>query len=229
MPVKSLENLSTVIGYQFNDISLLELALTHRSIGHRNNERLEFLGDSILNLAIAEALFHQFPKEKEGKLSRLRAQMVKGDTLALIAKEFELGDYLILGPGELKSGGHRRESILADAVEAIIGAISLDSDWDVAKARILTWYQARLDLLDPKDVHVKDAKSRLQEYLQGKKQALPQYDVVNITGKDHNQMFEVNCVIDGLPSVLSAKAESRRIAEQKVAKKALVSLGVDNK
>jgi len=229
MAIKSLENLCSTIGYEFNDISNLELALTHRSIGYLNNERLEFLGDSILNLTIADALYQQFPKEKEGKLSRLRAQMVKGDTLAIIAKEFGLGDYLILGPGELKSGGFRRESILADCVEAIIGAISIDSDWETARARILSWYQSRLEVLDPKDVHVKDAKSRLQEYLQSRKKTLPQYEVVNITGKDHNQLFEVNCKIEDLPNVLSAKAETRRVAEQKVAKKALVSLGIDNK
>ncbi|BCE01717.1 ribonuclease III [Marinicellulosiphila megalodicopiae] len=229
MSIKTLKTLSKKIGYQFNDIQLLELALTHRSIGNNNNERLEFLGDSILNLTIADALFHQFPKEKEGKLSRLRASMVKGDTLAIIAKEFGLGEYLILGPGELKSGGFRRESILADAVEAIIGAISLDSDWECARACTLRWYESRLKVLDPKDINVKDAKSRLQEYLQSRQKSLPQYEVVNITGKDHNQMFEVNCKIEDLPHVVSATAESRRIAEQKVAKKALVSLGIDNK
>jgi len=229
MAIKSLENLCKIIGYQFTDISHLELALTHRSIGYKNNERLEFLGDSILNLAIAEALFHQFPKENEGKLSRLRAQMVKGDTLAVIAKEFGLGEYLKLGPGELKSGGFKRESILADTVEAIIGAILLYSNWETARLRILSWYQSRLEVLDPKDVNVKDAKSRLQEFLQSRKKTLPIYTVVNITGKDHDQIFEVNCKIDDLDHVISARAESRRIAEQKVAKKALVSLGVDNK
>lgn len=214
------------IGYSFNDESLLKLALTHRSVGAKNNERLEFLGDSILNFVIAEDLYRRFPKAREGQLSRLRAQLVKGVTLAEIAKEFGLGDYLLLGSGELKSGGFRRESILADAVESIIGAIFNDTGFEAAKERILYWYNSRLESLTLQDTQ-KDPKTRLQEFLQSRQQALPAYEVVTVEGEAHAQTFYVECHIDMLKQTSKGSGSSRRIAEQKAAKVALTSLGLE--
>ncbi|MGR0280004.1 ribonuclease III [Marinomonas dokdonensis] len=208
------------IGYYFADLGLLELALTHRSFGGKNNERLEFLGDSILNYVIAEDLFHRFPKAKEGELSRLRASLVKGDTLAELAREFKLGDFLKLGAGELKSGGFRRDSILADSVEGIIGAIYLDAGMDTCRTHILDWYKSRLDATSLKVV-TKDAKTRLQEYLQGRKYALPNYEVVDIQGEPHDQTFYVHCQIELSDEAIQGKGNSRRIAEQNAAAKAL--------
>ncbi|MEP0071707.1 MAG: ribonuclease III [Marinomonas sp.] len=217
------QKLSRRIGYFFADLGLLELALTHRSFGGKNNERLEFLGDSILNYVIAEDLFHRFPKAKEGELSRLRASLVKGDTLAELAREFQLGDFLKLGAGELKSGGFRRDSILADAVEGIIGAIYLDAGMDVCRQHILAWYKDRLDATSLKIV-TKDAKTRLQEYLQARKYGLPQYEVVKIDGEPHDQTFYVNCQVEAYDGVIEGKGNSRRIAEQNAAAKALKKL-----
>lgn len=211
------------LGYFFADLGLLELALTHRSYGGKNNERLEFLGDSILNYVIAEDLFHRFPKAKEGELSRLRASLVKGDTLAELAREFALGDFLKLGAGELKSGGFRRDSILADAVEGIIGAIYLDAGMDVCRQHILQWYQERLNATSLKVV-TKDAKTRLQEYLQARKYSLPQYDVVRIVGEPHDQTFHVHCQVELFEEAIEGKGGSRRIAEQNAASKALKKL-----
>ena len=163
------QRLEQRLGYRFDDQRQLQLALTHRSHGATNNERLEFLGDSILNFIIGEALFKRLPEAREGQLSRLRSQIVKGDTLALLAREFELGDCLILGEGELKSGGKSRDSILADSVEAIIGAMYLASGLDVCRERVLTWFAPRLNELSA-NTSAKDAKSRLQEYLQAQRQ-----------------------------------------------------------
>lgn len=187
-----LLKLSQRIGYDFQDESLIELALTHRSKGDKNNERLEFLGDSIVNFIIAEALFHKFPQAKEGKLSRLRAGLVRGTTLAEIGRDFELGDFLVLGSGELKSGGFNRESILADAVEAIIGAIYLDAGMAVVQERVLSWFDTRLSVLTIDDV-LKDSKTRLQEYIQKTQGRLPKYEVVEIFGQAHDQKFKVSC------------------------------------
>ena len=161
-----LDRLERKIGYCFNDIALLKQALTHRSAATQHNERLEFLGDSILNFTIAEALYHQFPRCNEGELSRMRATLVREPTLAILARQFELGDYMSLGSGELKNGGFRRESILADCVEAIIGAMSLDQGLAVTTQVIRNWYQQLLAEIKPGD-NQKDAKTRLQEYLQG--------------------------------------------------------------
>jgi len=163
MRTDNLDRLQRKIDYQFQDTELLKQALTHRSAGHKHNERLEFLGDAILNLTIAEALFHQFPKCNEGELSRMRATLVREPTLAILARDFQLGDYLSLGQGELKSGGFRRESILADCVEAIIGAISLDSSLTNATEIVTRWYQPLLKDIQPGDKK-KEAKPRLQEY-----------------------------------------------------------------
>ena len=220
-----LIKLSQRIDYTFTDTSLIELALTHRSCGGKNNERLEFLGDSIVNLIIAEALFLKFPEAKEGKLSRLRARMVKGVTLAELARDFGLGDFLHLGSGEMKSGGHRRESILADTVEAIIGAIYLDSDMATVKSKILQWYDSRLETLSLDDP-LKDPKTRLQEYLQGKQQPLPKYDVLSIDGSAHEQLFKISCLVKDLEKPIVGHGGSRRIAEQEAAAQALKLLGI---
>ena len=208
------------LGYEFRDRQLLKLALTHRSFSADNNERLEFLGDSILNLIIGEALFKQFPTAKEGQLSRLRSALVRGDTLVLIARDFELNRYLILGEGELKSGGLERASILSDAVEALIGAIYSEAGFDVCRERVLDWYQDKLASLSLTSSHA-DAKTRLQEYLQAQKLALPDYRVVNIAGESHAQVFTVECHVSLLKRPTSATASSRRDAEKLAAADAI--------
>ena len=218
------KRLLNAIGYQFTDMSLLEQALSHRSFSRKNNERLEFLGDAILNCTIAQALYHQFPNAKEGQMSRLRAHLVKGDTLAEIGREFKLGDFLKLGSGELKSGGYRRDSILADAVEAIIGAISLDADLLTAQSILLNWFKQRMANLNLKE-NIKDSKTRLQEYLQGRRLALPEYQVVCIEGEAHQQQFTVHCTIESMNDPLIGVGSSRRMAEQEAANAALIALG----
>lgn len=221
-----LLKLSQRLGYTFNDESLVMLALTHRSKGGNNNERLEFLGDSILNFVIAEDLYCRFGQAKEGKLSRLRARMVKGQTLAAIAREFELGDFLLLGSGELKSGGHRRDSILADTVEALIGAMYLDSGMDAVRERILSWFASRLDQLTLEDP-IKDPKTRLQEYQQANKSRLPHYEVLNVEGPTNEQVFTVECRIPEYADAVVAQGPSRRGAEQNAAAQLLTILGQD--
>jgi len=211
------------LGYCFQDEQLLRLALTHRSAAGLHNERLEFLGDSILSFVIADALYHQFPKVNEGDMSRMRATLVRGRTLAEFGRAFELGDYLLLGPGELKSGGFRRESILADAVEALIGAIFLDSDINRVRQLVLEWYAERLAAIKP-GIDQKDPKTRLQELLQGQKRALPTYSVVKVRGEAHNQSFTVHCEIDGMSEPVVGTGSSRRKAEQHAAQKALEQL-----
>ncbi len=210
--------------YQFRDPTLLQQALTHRSADSRNNERLEYLGDAILSFVIAEALFERFPQVKEGKLSRLRASLVKGVTLAEIGRALSLGEVLILGPGELKSGGFRRESILADTVEAILGAVYLDSGIEDVKALILRLYEERLTSINVDEV-VKDAKTRLQELLQSRKQPLPLYtvDEVKTTAQDP-PLFKASCQVTLLNKVVIAKGSSHRKAEQKSAERALTLL-----
>ena len=218
-----LEKLQTVLGYQYKNDSLLQQALTHRSAYFKHNERLEFLGDSVLGFIISDALFKQFPDVPEGDLSRMRATLVKGLTLAELAREFELSDCLILGPGELKSGGFRRESILADTVEALIGAMYLDSDISATRQRVLAWYATRLATIEP-GIGQKDAKTQLQEWLQGRKQALPLYQVVEVKGEAHNQEFTIHCVIAALEQPVTGKGTSRRKAEQEAAQRALEQL-----
>lgn len=211
--------LTEKIGYKFNNPDLLFQALTHRSAKGVHNERLEFLGDSILGFVIAEALFLQFPKHSEGDLTRMRSSIVRGVTLAKLAQDFNLGDYLVLGPGEMKSGGHRRESILEDAIEAIIGAVYLDAGIDAAKNLILSWFATHLSTIKP-GVQ-KDPKTRLQELLQGKKIPLPQYEVIDIQGKSHNQTFTVKCTTQMLDDEVITNGTSRRKAEQAAAQQVL--------
>ncbi|WP_116474321.1 ribonuclease III [Zobellella maritima] len=221
--MKKLNTLQKKLGHTFTDETLLVRALTHRSAGSRHNERLEFLGDSILSMVIADALFHRFPKVNEGDMSRMRATLVREKTLAELAREFELGDYLILGPGELKSGGYRRESILADAVEALIGAVYIDTDIEGIRGLLLSWYDERLNEIQP-GIEQKDPKTRLQELLQAKRKPLPTYNVVDVIGEAHNQKFTVHCLVDGLAEPVVGIGTSRRKAEQAAAEHALEAL-----
>jgi ribonuclease-3 len=219
----SINRLSKKIGYSFSQPELLIQALTHRSAKGQHNERLEFLGDSILGFVIAKALFDKFPKHNEGDLTRMRSSLVKGVTLAEIGRDFNLGEYLILGPGELKSGGHRRESILEDAIEAIIGAVYLDSNISQCKQLILSWFAQRLDAIKPGNEQ-KDPKTRLQEYLQGRKIPLPVYDVIDTSGQSHNQHFTVSCITEVVNKEVIAQGTSRRKAEQAAAQEVLAQL-----
>ena len=210
------------IDYAFNDPDLLELALTHRSRGSYNNERLEFLGDAALNFIVGHAIFQRLPNSKEGELSRYRANLVKGVTLTEIANELELGEHLYLGGGEMKSGGNRRASILADAVEAIIGAIYLDGGMDACEHFVLNLYDSRLG--DLGGTALKDSKTELQEFLQAKGYDLPQYEVVDVSGEAHSQIFKVECHIQGLKKSTIGQGSSRRNAEKEAAQKALKGL-----
>jgi len=221
-----LDRLQRRIGYQFKDQELLLLALTHRSFAGRNNERLEFLGDSILNFIAAEALFQRFPQAREGQLSRLRARLVKGVTLAELAKGFELGDHLRLGSGELKSGGFRRESILADATEALIGGIYLDAGMEAARERVLAWLDQHIEALTLVDTN-KDPKTRLQEFLQSRQCELPRYEVIDSSGEAHCRVFRVDCRVSLLGDPTFGEGNSRRLAEQQAAQQALIALGVE--
>ena len=222
-----LLTLQKKIGYTFKDSQLLTLALTHRSFAGRNNERLEFLGDAILNFVAGEALFHHFPTAKEGQLSRLRSRLVKGQTLAVLARGFGLGEYLRLGSGELKSGGFRRESILADTTEAIIGAIYLDSNMEVARERVLAWLEQQFSELTLVDTN-KDPKTRLQEFLQSRGTELPHYEVIDIQGEPHCRTFYVECQVSLLNEKTQGQGASRRIAEQVAASAALQALGIES-
>jgi ribonuclease-3 len=222
------DGLSRALGYRFDDPQLLQAAVTHRSAGSHNNERLEFLGDAVLGYIVAEWLFEQFPKATEGQLSRLRASLVKRATLAEIARQLNLGDYLLLGSGELKSGGFRRDSILADAMEAILGAIVLDSDNGLEQCRacIRRLFASKVGELSPGE-ELKDPKTRLQELLQSRKLDLPVYDVVEVTGKAHHQRFAVECRVEAMQQCARGEGGSRRRAEQAAAKAMLDQLGND--
>ncbi|MEP0356198.1 MAG: ribonuclease III [Paraglaciecola sp.] len=211
------------LNYTFEEPENLTLALTHRSANKTHNERLEFLGDAILGMVIGKGLYLRFPTQPEGKLTRMRSSLVKGDTLAEVAREFQLGDLLLLGPGELKSGGFRRDSILADAVEAIIGAIYLEAGMDKCETLVLEWFADRIQALDP-DAVSKDDKTRLQEYLQGNKLPLPLYEVTDVKGKSHDQTFYVECTVEVLQQSVLGRGNSRRRAEQQAAKKVLEKL-----
>ncbi len=214
------DELARKLGYTFNDGNSLKIALTHRSSHEKNNERMEFLGDSIVNFIIAEALFEQFPEAQEGELSRWRATLINRDTLADIARDFDVGRFLYLGPGELKSGGSERKSILSCAMEAIIGAIYLDSDFITVKECVLSWYEPLLNSLSSSCSH-KDPKTVLQEYLQGSRKPLPVYLVDTIEGEAHQQVFIVSCQISGLEEKSIGRGTSRRRAEQNAAENML--------
>jgi ribonuclease-3 len=211
-----MEKLQQKLNYVFKDLSLLEQALTHRSAAKKNNERLEFLGDSILGLVISRELYQRFDYIEEGKLSRLRSHLVRGQTLAKFGISLALSEHLILGSGELKSGGYRRESIQADTVEAIFGAIFLDADFDTINRVILDLFKDLLDAINPKD-SLKDPKTQLQEYLQKRANALPQYELTKTLGKDHKAIFTVACLLPDQKMQVVQDAKSIKRAEQSCA------------
>lgn len=214
------------LAYEFADEQLLRQALTHRSAPGPNNERLEFLGDAVLQLVVSELVFENTQTASEGQLSRLRSTLVKDTTLAEVATFLGIGEHLILGSGEKKSGGHRRSSILADALEAIFGAVYLDTGLAGARKIIHTAYGDRLHEL-PEAADLRDPKSRLQEYLQGRKMAVPDYAMQKISGKAHQQSFEVTCSIPELDAVTAGKGSTRRDAEQDAALAMLEKIGTN--
>jgi len=215
--------LEQALGHTFLNATLLSTALTHRSHSSPHNERLEFLGDSILNAVIARQLFDRFPNVPEGDLSRLRANLVRQDSLHQLALRLSLGTSLKLGEGELKSGGSQRPSILADALEALFGAIWLDAGFDVAGAVIVRLYGEMLGAIVPGQP-IKDAKTRLQEYLQGRRLPLPKYSLISTEGEAHAQQFKIACEIDSLHTRTEGSGGSRRAAEQMAAESALERL-----
>ena len=215
--------LANRLPYRFVNASLLTQALTHRSFSAQNNERLEFLGDGALNFIIAQQLFQRFQALAEGDLSRLRAQLVKEATLCEIAQSLDVGAALKLGEGELKSGGWRRPSILADALEALVGAVYLDGGYAEAEAMVIALFADKLATIDP-NVIDKDPKSLLQEHLQGQKLAVPEYKVTQLAGEAHAQLFMVECYIEKLNIRTAGEGTSRRIAEQQAANYALIAL-----
>jgi ribonuclease-3 len=211
------------IGYTFENKSYLKQALTHRSAHAKNNERFEFLGDAVLSAIISRALYFQYPLENEGQLSRLRANLVKGEMLADLATELNLGDFLILGPGELKSGGFRRASILADALEAMIAAVFFDGGYSACETVVLKLFQSRLKS-SLQHLNVKDPKTQLQEYLQAKKLPLPEYTLTQTIEHDQESTFYVTCSIQQLNHSAKGQGATRRKAEQEAAETLLKSL-----
>ncbi len=210
------------LGYRFSDPGLLRQALSHRSVGAPHNERLEFIGDGLVGAIVAELLFERFPKASEGQLTRLRAILVRREALAGLARELSLGDHLRLGPGELKSGGYRRESILADAFEALVAAIFLDGGWESCRAWLRDRCAGAVESLDL--VQTADAKTRLQEWLQARGRGLPQYVVVSASGEAHAQEFAVECRAEGAERPTEGRAGSRKQAEQIAAQAMLAHL-----
>lgn len=223
---KATSWLEKTLHYQFRDAELFVQAITHRSASGSNNERLEFLGDAVLDFVISDALFQLRPEADEGDLSKLRASLVKDTSLAELAVELGLGEHLILGSGERKTGGHRRESILADALEAILGAVYLDAGFDAAKDLVDRIFEQRLNAL-PDAEDLRDPKTRLQEWLQARKLSLPNYDLVSVTGKDHRQKFVVSCTVIELSQTTEGESTSRRKAEQRAARDMLRILSGD--
>lgn len=211
-------------GYRFRQPALLQQALTHRSAGTPHYERLEFLGDGVVNLVIAELLHARWPKADEGTLTRARAELVRESALASIGRELNVGACIHFGPGEMKSGGHRRDSILADVVEAVVGAIYLDSDFATCREHVLPWFDTLLEALPPPNKIGKDAKTRLQEWLQGRQLPLPMYELLAETGEEHAKQFQVRCAL--AEPVLAAEGigSSRRSAEQVAAEAVLAQL-----
>ena len=223
METKELKILEKSIKYKFKDDKLLALAMTHRSHSGMNNERLEFLGDSILNFVVADLLFKKFNDLDEGDLSRLRSQLVKEEPLSKLGNGLKIGDFLNLGVGELKSSGWRRPSILADAFEALIGAIFIDGGMKSAYKFIEDSYVELIEKINPKEIY-KDPKTILQEFLQAQKVPLPSYEVVNVEGEAHNQLFTVTCVVSKFDVKVEGGGRSRKIAEQEAAKEAMATI-----
>ncbi|WP_225763275.1 ribonuclease III [Stenotrophomonas sp. Marseille-Q4652] len=213
-----------LIGHPFRDQGLLAQALTHRSAGAPHNERLEFLGDSIVNMLVAQALYQRWPKADEGALTRARASLVCEGALATIARTLKLGERLTMGPGEMKSGGHRRDSILADALEAVVAAIYLDAGFEACRAVVLPWFEASLQALPATGKPEKDPKTRLQEWLQARQKGLPVYELVSETGDDHAKLFRVRCSVADPAVTTEGEGTSRRLAEQQAAATAIERL-----
>ncbi|MDR2212771.1 MAG: ribonuclease III [Pseudomonadales bacterium] len=222
-----MERLCASLSYQFRDTELLRRALRHCSAGKDNNERLEFLGDAVLGMIVSELLFQHYPAAPEGELSRLRAALVQQSTLAELARGLALGQYLSLGQGELKSGGANRDSILADAFEALISALYLDGGYEACATRVRQWFLPLLARKGPWS-NSKDPKTRLQEYMQARKLPLPHYSIREIAGRDHSQRFHVDCQVTLLREPVTGSGQSRKEAEQKAARLALTQLGADD-
>lgn len=219
-----MDKLARRLQHQFNDAALLKQALTHCSAGRYNNERLEFLGDAVLGLVVSELLFLRYPDASEGELSRIRAGLVQQSTLAAIARSLQVGDELVLGAGELKSGGANRDSILADALEALISALYLDGGLQVCREHVALWFEPLLVGAKPVQ-QAKDAKTSLQEFLQARKLALPVYSVVETRGKDHQQEFVVHCAVVLLRDPVAGTGANRKEAEQQAAAAVLAKVG----
>ena len=207
-----VESLQAKLDYEFSDTDLLVRALTHRSAGKVHNERLEFLGDAIIGFAVAEIFFHRFPEVDEGTLSRMRASVVSGEALSRVARELGLAEHLILGESERKSGGRHRESILADTLEALAGAVVLDDCTERARTVVGQWLISSIEAVSPNDVV--DAKTQLQEWLQARREALPEYTITAVSGSDHAQSFQVQCRLPSRKLSTEAEGSSRRRAEQ---------------
>lgn len=215
---------ASIGGYAFADPALLARALTHRSASARHNERLEFLGDALVGLLVAEALYRRWSKAAEGELTRARAELVRESALASVARALDLGARIELGPGEMKSGGHRRDSILADALEAVIGAIYLDAGYESCREVVVPWFADAIEALPPLHKLGKDAKTRLQEWLQGKQRPLPAYRLISESGEDHAKSFRVECAIGEPALAREGEGASRRAAEQNAAEAVLAAL-----
>jgi len=215
--------LSKKIGYSFNQPALLHQALRHRSAGAPHNERLEFLGDSLVNLMVAESLFLFWPKADEGALTRGRANLVRESSLAGIARQLDIGEKIELGTGEMKTGGHRRDSILADTLEAVIAAIYLDSDFETCRSTVLPWFEQQIREIQPGKIE-KDAKTRLQEWLQSRQLARPDYQLIESLGEDHARIFVVSCSITEPKLQEQAEGSSLRLAEMAAAEKIMIKL-----
>ena len=214
--------MTATLAYTFKDPALREWSLSHRSVGARNNERLEFLGDGLVNLLVAELLYEHFPRAAEGELTRWRARLVSEPALATIARELELGDQLRLGPGELKSGGFRRDSILADSLEALVAAVYLDGGWETCRRVVRELFEHRLE--EAANAQDKDPKTHLQELLQAKGLTLPVYELVNTSGADHAKVFDIRCTIAALSLHADGRGSSRRAAEQAAASEAIAQV-----
>tara|TARA_B100001013_G_scaffold41383_1_gene21931 strand:+ start:606 stop:1289 length:684 start_codon:yes stop_codon:yes gene_type:complete len=213
----------STLGYDFNDNSLLDLALTHRSHSKDNNERLEFLGDAVLDLILSDTLYRGYSLMDEGNLSRMRASIVNEKSLSLVASQLLINEHLILGPGEMTSGGSQRDSILANTLEAILGAVFVDGGYDSVENIILKIFKDNINSIDPESDY-KDSKSQLQELLQQQQKDLPQYQLIETTGDKHDQEFLIECVIDNGNIITTATAKNIKTAEQKAASKALKKL-----
>jgi len=216
---------SKSIGYTFKQPALLQQALRHRSAGAPHNERLEFLGDSLVNLMVAESLFSYWPKSDEGALTRGRANLVRESSLAEIARRLDIGDSIVLGTGEMKTGGHRRDSILADTLEAVIAAIYLDSNFETCRTTVLPWFEQQIRDIQPGKID-KDAKTRLQEWLQAKQLARPDYQLIESRGEDHARIFVVQCSTVEPDLCEQAEGSSLRLAEMAAAEKIMNKLEV---